>query len=89
MPKAKATSPSGKGKLPRGDVGLTFPNGKLVDEKIDFSQWPSITAFRAWKLSVKKKIAAASRYSQEAFAWITEVENATKFEELEESGPEA
>ena len=51
-PKAKATLPSGKGTLPRGDVGSTFPNGKLVDEKIDFSQWPSITAFRAWKLSV-------------------------------------
>ena len=31
-PKAKATLPSGKGKLPREDVGATFPNGKLVDE---------------------------------------------------------
>jgi len=88
-PKAKATIPSGKGKLPRRDVGLTFPNGKLVDEKIDFNQWPSITAFRAWKLSIKKKVAAASRYSQEAFAWITEVENALAFEDLEDSGPEA
>ncbi len=88
-PKTKATIPSGKGKLPRGDVGLTFPNGKLVDEKIDFNQWPSITAFRALKLSIKKKVAAASRYSQEAFAWITEVENALAFEDLEDSGPEA
>ena len=64
--------------MPRGDVGLTFPNGRLVDEKIDFNQW-----------SIKKKVAAASRYSQEAFAWITEVENALAFEDLEDSGPEA
>ena len=41
------------------------------------------------ELSVKKKIAAASRYSQEAFAWVSEVENATKFEELEDSGTES
>ena len=63
-PKAKATIPSGKGKPVTGDAGLTFPNGKLVDEKSDFNQWPSITAFRAWKLFAKKKV---------AFAWITEV----------------
>ena len=88
-PKAKPTIPSGKGKLPRGDHGLTFPNGKLVDEKIDFNQWPSITSFRAWKLFCKKKVAAASRYSQEAFAWITEVEHALAFEDLEDSGLEA
>ena len=64
------TIPSGKGRLARGDQGLSFPNGKLVDEKIEINQWPSITGFRAWKLSFKKKVAAASRYSQEAFAWI-------------------
>ena len=88
-PKAKVTLPSGKGTLPREDAGATLSNGKLVDEKIDFSSWPSITAFRTGKLSVKKRIAAASRYSQEAFAWISEIENANKFEELEDSGPEA
>ena len=73
----------------RGDPGLTFPNGKLVDEKVEINQWPSITSFRNWKLSFKKKVAAASRYSQEAFAWITEVEHADAFEDLEDSGPEA
>ena len=88
-PKAAPTIPSGKGRLARGDPGLTFPNGKLVDEKIEINQWPSITGFRAWKLSFKEKVAAASRYSQEAFAWITEVEHAASFEDLEDSGPEA
>ena len=66
----------------KGDQALNFPNGKLVDEKIDINPWPSITGFRNWKLSFKKKVAAASRSSQEAFAWITEVEKAVSFEDL-------
>ena len=57
-----------------------------MDEKIDINPWPSITGFRNWKLSFKKKVAAASRYSQEAFAWITEIEKAVSFEDLEDSG---
>ena len=88
FPQAATTIPSGKGRLARGE-GLSFPNGKLVDEKIEINQWPSITGFRNWKLSFKQKVAAASRYSQEAFAWIAEVENAASFEDLEDSGPEA
>ena len=87
--KPKATLPSGKGTSLREEIGATFSNGKLVDEKIDFSAWPSITAFRTWKLAIKKKIAAASRYSQEAFAWVCKVEAANKFEDLEDSGPES
>ena len=39
-------------------------------------------------MSFKKKVDAASKYSQEAFAWITEVEQAASFEDLEDSGPE-
>ncbi len=80
--------PSGKCRSTIGDHALSFPNGKLVDERIEISPWPSITGFRNWKLSFKKKVAAASRYSQEAFAWITEVEQAVSFEDLEDSGPE-
>ena len=57
-----------------------------MDEKIDIKQWPSITGFRNLKLSFKKQVAAASRFSQEAVAWITAVEKADSFEALEESG---
>ena len=32
---------------------LSFPNGKMVDEKVDIKPWPSITGFRAWKFSFK------------------------------------
>ena len=54
--------------------------------KIDIKPWPSITGFRTWKLILKKLVAAASKYAEQAFAWITEVENAKTFEELADSG---
>ena len=61
--KPSFTQPFAKGTLPREDHRATFSDGKLVEDNIDFSSWPSITAFRSWKLTIKKKIAAASRYS--------------------------
>ena len=50
---------------------------------------PLLQHFALGSCLPRKKVAAASRYSQEAFAWITEVENALTFEDLEDSGPEA
>ena len=86
-PKTKPAMSSAKTTpIVKGDHALSFPNGKLVDEKIDINPWPSITGFRNWILSLKKKVAAASRFSQEAFAWITEVEKALSSEDLEDSG---
>jgi hypothetical protein len=63
-----------------------FRRGKQVDEKIDIKPWPSISGFRAWKLAFKKAVAAASRHSKDAFAWITQADNAKTFEELENNG---
>lgn len=82
-PKTKPAFPAPA--IKRGQA-LSFPNGKLWDEKIDIKPWPSITGFRNWKLSFKKQVAAASRFSQEAFAWITEVEKADSFQASEDSG---
>ena len=39
-----------------------------------------------WKLAFKKQVAATPRYSEQAFAWITEVEKANCFQELQDSG---
>ena len=53
--------------------------------KNDINPWPSTTGFRNWKLSFKKNVAASSRLSHEAFAWITEVEKAVSFADLGDS----
>ena len=54
--------------------------------RIDLKPWPSIAGFRTWKLAFKKQVAAASKYAEQAFAWITEVEHAKTFEDLQDSG---
>ena len=82
----EASLPTRAGENFRSDGILHFPNGKVVDEKIAIKPWPSITGFRTWKLIFKKQVAAASKYSEQAFAWITEVETAKSFEELADSG---
>ena len=84
-PKAKPAMSARTNPIVKGDQALSFPNGKLVDEKIEILPWPSTTGFRSWNLSFKKQV-AASRFSQEAFAWITDVEKADSFEALEDSG---
>ena len=82
----EASLPATAGENLRTDGILQFPDGKVVDEKIDIKPWPSITGFRTWKLIFKKQVTAASKYAEQAFAWITEVENAKTFEELADSG---
>ena len=47
---------------------------------------PSITGFRVWKLAFKKSVSSVSRRSKAAYAWLTKVEEAKSFEELEDSG---
>ena len=47
--------------------------GKDCDAKVDMKGWPSINAFRVWKLAFKKAVASTSRRSRLAFKWITEV----------------
>ena len=62
-PKAKVAMSSAKSNpTVKRDQALSFPNGKLVDEKIDINPWPSIIGFRNWKLSFKKKVASAPRF---------------------------
>jgi hypothetical protein len=55
--------------------------GKQVDDKIGIKPWPSISAFRQWRLSFKKSFAAASKYPEAVFTWITEVETAASMED--------
>ena len=42
--------------------------------------------FQNLETYLQKQVAAASKYSEQAFAWITEVETAKSFEELADSG---
>ena len=60
--------------------------GKDCDAKVDIKGWPTINAFRVWKLSFKKAVAATSRRSKLAFKWITDVELAKSLEYLADSG---
>ena len=73
-----------KGSVAQTDEGTGISiQGRTVDDKIDIKPWPSIAAFRVWRLSFKKSVAAASQYPKEAFTWITEVETAKTMEELD------
>ena len=72
---------------PASHAGSDGPKlGKDCDAKVDIKGWPSINAFRVWKLSFKKAIAATSRLSKLAFKWITEVELAKSLEDLSDGG---
>ena len=63
-----------------------YGSQKQVSEKISIGGWPTIKTFRFWKLSFKKAVASASRFPEEAFTWISEVDKAKSFEDLEDSG---
>ena len=61
-------------------------NRKDCDSKVGIKGWPSIAAFRSWKLALKKSLASTSRRAKIAYAWITELEKATCIVDLEDSG---
>ena len=43
---------------------------------VELGPLPTAARFRAWKLEVKRSVAAASTRPQEAFAWVSEVDGA-------------
>ena len=59
---------------------------KDCDSEVKIKGWPSITAFRVWRIDFKKAVAANSRRARLAYAWITEVESAKCIADLEDTG---
>ena len=55
-------------------------------ESCKFEAFPKVTQFRSWKMSFKKEVASASGRPDEAFIWITEIEEALSVEDLQISG---
>ena len=79
--------PTGAATPAHSHTGSDGPKpGKDCDAEVDIKGWPSINAFRVWKLAFKKAIASTSRRSKLIVKLITEVELAKLLEGLADSG---
>jgi len=83
----KKTEGVPKGSSEKSPPSSPVPNETLTKTKeadsIKFEAFPSAVQFRYWKLNFMKKVAASSGRPQEAFAWISKVQNSS-FDELED-----
>ena len=54
-------------------------------ESISFEGWPSINAFRQWRMSFRRIIASSSTKPTVALAWASEIDEAKEVDQLRSS----